>query len=486
MKRFISVLLLAATALSFASCSGTSDDLPADTSSLSEETAATPETEPPIVYPVDACDYDGAVFNVLAPKWGMYEKYFFADAQTGETVNDAIYERELFVENHLGISYTYKLDGTISDVRPILQQSSMAGDEPYQLILTHCMKDIGTIATENLLYDWKKLPGVHLDSEYWNQSSNINHTIAGKQFYAISDYMIADPCAFLFNVGFIKDFKLDNPYDLVRSGKWTLDKMIEMGQTVTNDLDGNGTMDLKDRYGISAHNNWMWSSFLYSSEISMVAIEEDGSMKLTLNNERTIRLIEKLHKLINGSDDIYIFDYKAQAENQLRVDSGRVLFHMEALNAMDNYRETEVEYGILPFPKFDEAQSRYYSLDWSGLMCVPHIVKNPEMIGKTCEMLAYISGETTIPAYYDKLLGNKLARDKDSQEMLNIIFDNIVYDAGMNYFGLDWQSGFQSLFYTLSNLVVVNKSADFASFYASNATKAQAAIDDFHKNVSQK
>jgi len=117
-------------------------------------------------------------------------------------------------------------------------------------------------------------------------------------------------------------------------------------------------------------------------------------------------------------------------------------------------------------------------------MCIPFTVKDPEMVGKTCEMLAYISGETTIPAYYDKLLGNKLARDKDSQEMLNVIFDNIVYDAGMSYFGLNWNSGFQSLFYTLSNLVVGKKSADFASFYASNATKAQAAIDDFYKTVS--
>ncbi len=484
MKRLISLLLLLSLSLSAAACSQVPDDTPDDTSAPAAETTQTPETEPSIVYPVDACDYEGAVFNVLAPKWGMYEKYFFADTQNGETVNDAIYDREQFVEKHLGISYTYKLDGAIADIRPALQTSAMAGDHPYQLVLTHCMKDIGTMVTENLLFNWKKLPAIHLDAEYWNQSSNENHTVAGKQFYAISDYMITDPCAILFNKDLIKNFNLDNPYDLVRSGKWTLDTMINMGQKVTSDVDGSGAMDLNDRYGISSGDNWTWSSFFYSSEISMVEIADDSSMKLTLNNDRTIRLIEKLHTLINGSDDIYIYSYKAAADKQLRIDSGRVLFHIEALNAMDLYRETEVEYGILPLPKFDENQKEYHSLDWSGLMCIPFTVKDPEMVGKTCEMLAYISGETTIPAYYDKLLGNKLARDKDSQEMLNVIFDNIVYDAGMNYFGLNWNSGFQSLFYTLSNLVVGKKSADFASFYASNATKAQAAIDDFYKTVS--
>ena len=484
MKRLISLLLLLSLGLSAASCSQSSDKTSDDTSAPTADAAQAPETEAPIVYPVDACDYEGASFNVLAPKWGMYDKYFFADGQNGETVNDAIYEREQFVEDHLGIAYSYKLDGTIADIRPTLQASVMAGDDPYQLVLTHCMKDIGTMVTGNLLYNWKKLPGVNLDAEYWNRSSNENHTVAGKQFYAISDYMITDPCAVLFNTGMIKDFGLDNPYDLVRSGKWTLDTMIGMAQKVTGDLDGSGVMDINDRYGISSGDNWTWSSFLYSSDISMVKIADDGSMKLTLNNDKTVSLIEKLHTLINGSDDIFIYSYKETADKQLRIDSGRVLFHIEALNAMDQYRETEVEYGIIPLPKFDEEQDEYHSLDWSGLMCIPLTVKDPGMVGKTCEMLAYISGDTTIPAYYDKLLGNKLARDADSQEMLNVIFDNIVYDAGMSYFGLDWTSGFQSLFYTISNLVVAKQSADFASFYASNADKAQAAIDAFYEAVS--
>lgn len=56
------------------------------------------------------------------------------------------------------------------------------------------------------------------------------------------------------------------------------------------------------------------------------------------------------------------------------------------------------------------------------------------MAGQVVEMLSYYSMETTVPAYYTVLFGEKLARDVDSVEMLSIVFDNIVYDAGMNYF----------------------------------------------------
>ena len=119
--------------------------------------------------------------------------------------------------------------------------------------------------------------------------------------------------------------------------------------------------------------------------------------------------------------------------------------------------------------------------DLGGLMCMPMMVKEREMAGQVVEMLSYYSMETTVPAYYTVLFGEKLARDVDSVEMLSIVFDNIVYDAGMNYFGLGTNYGFKMV-YLLMNLCNA-QSFDFASYYAKNAPGFEKEIAKFMEKV---
>lgn len=117
------------------------------------------------------------------------------------------------------------------------------------------------------------------------------------------------------------------------------------------------------------------------------------------------------------------------------------------------------------------------------MLCVPAVVGNPELIGKACELLAYHSGDTTIPAYYDLVLGEKLSRDEDSKEMLKLIYGNITYDAGVNYVG--FEANMMALFYTLQRLVVRDGSANFASWYDTYGPGAESEIETFIKSVQE-
>ena len=58
--------------------------------------------------------------------------------------------------------------------------------------------------------------------------------------------------------------------------------------------------------------------------------------------------------------------------------------------------------------------------------------------------------------------------------------DNVIYDAGMNYFG---HSGtMYDLFYSISNLLLKEGSNDFASYYNARETSSQALIEDMLEN----
>lgn len=442
------------------------------------ETHAETTVESETTYPrpaIEKTDFGGETFMILYSEWGLYTDYFFADEQTGEQMNDAIYKRTLSVEEYLGIDIDQHSVPSVVDIMPTINASVMGGSDDYQLVLTHCIQDLGNMMVSGLLLNWDNIPHISWDPKYWNETIRDTMSIDGKLYYAASSYMIADPNGFLFNKQMIDEYRLPNPYQLVREGKWTLDTLYEMVRAVSTDLDGDGKYTVNDLYGLAAESDWMLNSFMYGCDQYMVKRDETGGFVLDMYNEKTVTMTQKLYDLFHGGNHTYLWPFRTPVENTLLINSGRVLFNIIPLHDSKIYRQSEVDFGILPFPKFDESQKNYITLDWGGLMCVPSVTQKADMIGMACELLAYESLTTTIPAYYDVLLTGKFARDEESVEMLNIIFSTIVYDSGMNYFGFD--SGFMPLFYMIPFMIAQNKSTDLTSYYKQNEKIAQKNLD---------
>lgn len=99
-------------------------------------------------------------------------------------------------------------------------------------------------------------------------------------------------------------------------------------------------------------------------------------------------------------------------------------------------RDTDLEYGFLPYPKWDEAQENYcntmhaYGTSW---MCIPSSVKDTEQSGAIMESLSYYGQKLVNPAYYEITLEGKTIRDEESADMLDIIFETRFFDVGFYY-----------------------------------------------------
>jgi hypothetical protein len=150
----------------------------------------------------------------------------------------------------------------------------------------------------------------------------------------------------------------------------------------------------------------------------------------------------------------------------------RLMFVTFALVDINGLRDAEFEFGILPYPKYNEAQEEYNSL--ISTICVPTVslpynCQNPELVGVTLSAMAFGSVDTLTVAYYDNALKTRYVRDDESGEMLDIIFSTRVYDLG---FICDI-GGLSSLVGSLYG----KKSSDFASAYAKSESKAQAALE---------
>ncbi len=480
----LAVLLTSQTLLSCAESTvneqQTESETAADESTVLEtvtsaENTETDETRARHNLPADL-KFDGMTFNIMYPDWQGYKYYFFASELTGDVMNDAIFGRKTNVEETLDVALTDTCVGGIVDIQPGITAMVKAGDDTYQLALAHCIQGIAALVSGGMLYNYDDFKYVDLDADWWNHEMMNELRLGKNTYYGVSDYMIPCPYVIYFNRDIINQYGFDDPYELVYNKQWTVDKFTELARAATIDTDGNGKYTKDDLRGVCFEEDSKWISFMTGSGQHVLEKNGDGEWVIGMDTEKMYTLVEKFSSLAL-SDGVIV------PANTMSVADGNLLFELHTLAHAVNYRESECAIGILPYPLFDENQENYISLDWGGLMCCPTTIKNPDMVGAVLELLAYESGNEVIPAYYEKVLEGKIARDEDTIAMLDIIFDTIAYEPAGNYFG--FEGGLNSLFYTLYNLAVREKSSDYASWLKKNEKIAAKVMEKFFKKLDE-
>lgn len=165
------------------------------------------------------------------------------------------------------------------------------------------------------------------------------------------------------------------------------------------------------------------------------------------------------------------FDAIYEVTEQMFMEN-RSLLYWILLHDIEKFRDIKADFGILPVPKYDEAQKDYGCTvnQYHGYtMGVPVTVSDKDRAGIILEALAAKSKYTLHPAYYEIALQRKLTRDDESAVMLDIIFKSTVYDIGAIYnFGdFSWQIIYMTM----------TENRDIASMYTKPEKSAVNAIN---------
>jgi hypothetical protein len=144
--------------------------------------------------------------------------------------------------------------------------------------------------------------------------------------------------------------------------------------------------------------------------------------------------------------------------------SGRIMLFEGLLKYAAYMRDMKDDFGIIPLPKYDEAQAAYYSTPGAGInfFAVPVTVKDTECVSAVLEGLAILGHQDIIPTYYEIVLKSKYSRDEESAEMLDIIRENIIVDFGAQIYS-HVVNKLNSIGYFLAE-----GNENFSSFYAEN------------------
>lgn len=463
-RKTTSLLLLIGMVASLAACSKAPQETEQNADTTSETIA---EEETTLTDGLPEMDFDGETMTFSVADYYQYE--MDVESLTGEITNDAVFNRNKKIEDRFNVEINQIVteNPTHKENMNYIRQSMIADDHAFDIAGVFVYY-AGDLILEGLFQNWEGIPYVDLTKPWWVQDINTAFTVNDKLYSAVSDLCVTSmqlTYAYLFNQQLVQDLGTENLYDVVEEGRWTLDYLYDLTKDMYTDVNGNGTADGEDVYGFITDMDTSLDCYYPTCDQQLLKKTADG-FEIMLNTERAIGIYEKVEKVIKNPIGTYrIYHNK---DGQLYDDKYTMFMNNKALvmpvrlvALFNELREMEVDYGIIPFPKYDEKQTKYLSscLDNYSVLCVPTNVENVEMIGAISEALAFESKQSVMPAFYEKALQDKYSRDKRSVEMLETIMDGRTFEISILY-----SHATGSLPYFLRDILRNDK--PFASTYA--------------------
>ena len=196
-------------------------------------------------------------------------------------------------------------------------------------------------------------------------------------------------------------------------------------------------------FGFASCTGINTDAYWASCDIPILAKNADGYYEYVMDIERLSNAMDKILYLFYDCGGTFLYPVKT---NNVEQDDLRELFakgetamttiRLVAVEQPD-VRNMEQQYGIVPVPKYDEAQEGYGTMihDQFTVFAVPASASKDklDMIGAALEVMASESQRLVKPAYYEIALKRKYMSDPEAWEMLDLIFSEVRIDAAVTY-----------------------------------------------------
>lgn len=482
-KRSMLALFLAMLMLASCASGGTErEDTEEGETDPAGETETVLETEPDILA---GLSYDGRTFRILTSDTDISSNDLIEGTGelTGDNVNDAVYSRNLAVEETLDVRFAYEhSDNGYSNVYKSVQTLVLSGDSTYDLLIDDQL-GFSTASIEMLFYDAASLSTVDFTEDCWWGDYMRNLSIDYRHVYLlVGDYfmdVLNHSHALLYNRAMYTDV-LGDPdavYQLVQDGAWTYDAWIPMIEAAYQDVNGDGKADKDDRFGMIVGGIGGSSfPFTYGGDVPYITRDEKGYPTLTMYGDRLADLYEKIRRVFWSSGTFTKYTENGLDLHEKFASGGALFISGCQLGDFGTFRDMEQEIGIIPYPKQDEAQRNYITVvhDTAEVGAIPATAADPDISGAVCQALCRATHKTVLPAYYEMSLKIKYARDNYTSAMIDLIHDGI-----MDMFSLVYGAQYANNITTWTILEPLQKNGDsITSAYESRQAAAVTGLAD--------
>ena len=416
--------------------------------------------------------------------------YLWVEKSTGDAMSEAVYARQERVYNYLGVEVLGTSAGTYKDYVGRFRTSVEKRDGSVDCLISHVSEGVTGLITQMYFKDFNDVQGIDLEQDYWNMEFMDFVAIDGSRYLGRSDINIAYTYVVAFNKDLLDQYAGSmekSVYQLVYDNEWTLDAMLSLAQLVSVDKTGDGKTD-DDVYGLTGQQWVPWVGFFHASNINLVEQDENGEYKLAFMNatnaDKTKDLVKKLKEFAASEYAYLTFPSGGTGvpSNKVPLRTGRALMELNATYSLENYLKYDLNFGVLPYPLYDQYQKNYRSLQWGGYLCVPSYVEDELKVGETLEVMSFYSNDVRV-TFYEKMLGKQVADAPDDAKILDeYVWKNVCTDFAQAY-----ASQIPQALYFLPNVTYSGpEGKEMASHYKSFESSYNDNIKNFIKNVISK
>ncbi|MCL2814860.1 MAG: hypothetical protein FWD23_09695 [Oscillospiraceae bacterium] len=409
-------------------------------------------------------DYGGHEFHIYSRINNTFYNYL-VEEETGDLINDAVYKRARNVEDRLNVILKETENSDANAPRALM----LSGDGTYDMYNARCTHAL-TFWLEGLTVEIPALPYIDLDKAYWNKTANDSLSLNKRRYAAIGAANIGAydfVFTLLFNKKLISDFGLESPYELIRSGAWTMDKMGEMMKAVGADLNGDGIYDINDRYGYVSGANVTLPAFWIGAGLFSVSKDQNDVPYFSAGDQKFIDVFAKVFELTWNSE---LWFNKPAADGNVPSTSvtlfteDRALFMDTQIFDINRLRGMETDFGIIMYPKYDGSQKSYHTrFGFYDTFIVSNSNTALERTSAVIEALNSESYKTVIPVYYERCLKTRNSRDEESEAMLDLIFGSLVVDLGDTVWADKIRDGVFTVMFRANNPNIASKLESMAN-----------------------
>ena len=394
-------------------------------------------------------NFEGRTYNILNCYKDQWQQLCLVTSHEllGEAINDAVYKRTIWLEETLNCELN-EINVAIGDVQKTLDVAIDSGDNSYAVAYMQA-KNVAAEMMSNRLTQLDYVENLKLDEDYWSQQILDASSINNRHYMAASEAHLQQfdgAWAVFFNTQTLLNNDIELPYDLVRNHKWTLEQLVAMSRNLaTLNGDDSWTFNVSgnSRYGFATH--WVGISMLLFGVDAQFG--EKDLYDMPYLTASTPEFTNRAQDIAAFCSELGTFRYATpdSTKPDEMVDSlfinGRIAMGGLQIYAMNKVMKSGIEFGIVPFPMYNEDQEDYNvsSSITATFMTIPYGYAYTEDIGLIMDAMSYEADKTLEQVYYIdhlELKSNDGDYALDNIEMLNLIREKLSCDT-MVISGLD-------------------------------------------------
>ncbi len=465
-KTVLLILLSAILLLSLAGC-GDRGQHPVETGGSDADGSVTDKYQADNL--PDDLDFDGQPFRVFT--WTEAKEDDWQSTASGDMIPHAVYTGRESVAERLDIVFDVVDQVGNWDNRDIftsnLQAYLLAN---YRIDLVDQYTPAAAIGAMKGLYaNLNNISYLDFNQPWW--PGNIQNSCAiGENVYFCSGDItmtnINNMGSLFVNLDLWKSYGIeDDIYQLVRDRKWTMEKLQEVAL--------GRVADEGDRFGLFICWRSAYDNLFYGAGMTFTSRDDNNQLVISpdISSQKMDDWYQTCLNLLYNNPDVTSGNIRTDLTIENTFMNQKALIYMST-NMSDTriyLKNATFDFAVVPYPMYDLRQGEYYSLTSYGvsMFSIPYNVQNAELSGAVLEALGSAGYRYITPKVYEESFQHRFLQSPENSEMLDLIHDSVVYDAG-RFFADD--IGMFNLFRRS------HENVDWTSYYQTNYEVWEAAV----------